>query len=201
MGILGLDARELSVALVGDEEMRVLNRQYRGRDQATDVLAFALDDVAPRAHEEYEAAGAVVPADDAHRTSSRGGRSAQRAPRHDARRPRAGRGIGGLSSSSLLGDVVISVDTAIVQARERRRSVEQTLDELLVHGVLHLIGYDHEISAAEARRMFGKAREVEAALGKSPRSKTAPAGAGAKRRANTGTVDGARTKTPKGAPR
>ncbi len=130
--ILGLDGRELSVSLVGDDEMHALNRQYRGRDRPTDVLAFALDD---------ESTAKPQP------------------PRHDA-----GRDSGDFPPASLLGDVVISIDTAAEQARARRQSVERTLDELLVHGVLHLIGYDHEISPAEARRMFKKAREVEAAL-------------------------------------
>lgn len=54
---------------------------------------------------------------------------------------------------TLLGDVVISVPTAIRQARESGRSVGDELAALLVHGVLHLCGYDHERSAREAVRM------------------------------------------------
>jgi probable rRNA maturation factor len=64
-----------------------------------------------------------------------------------------------------LGDVVISIDTATIAARQRRRRLERVLDELLIHGVLHLLGYDHEISPAEARRMARRAREVQAAIG------------------------------------
>lgn len=54
---------------------------------------------------------------------------------------------------ALLGDVVISVPTAIRQAKEAGRSVGDELAALLVHGVLHLCGYDHERSAREAVRM------------------------------------------------
>jgi rRNA maturation RNase YbeY len=64
-----------------------------------------------------------------------------------------------------LGDVVISIDTATVAAAERRRPLASCLDELLIHGVLHLLGYDHEISPAEERRMARKARAVRGAIG------------------------------------
>lgn len=59
----------------------------------------------------------------------------------------------------LLGDVVISVDTAARQARERRRGLDDTVAKLLVHGVLHLLGHDHE-EDAEARRMLAEERRV-----------------------------------------
>lgn len=55
--------------------------------------------------------------------------------------------------SALLGDVVISVPTAQRQAKEGGRSLSEELAWLLVHGVLHLCGYDHERSETEARRM------------------------------------------------
>lgn len=59
----------------------------------------------------------------------------------------------------LLGDVVISVDTAARQARERRRGLDDTVTKLLVHGVLHLLGHDHE-EDTEARRMLAEERRV-----------------------------------------
>jgi probable rRNA maturation factor len=65
----------------------------------------------------------------------------------------------------LLGDVVISVDTARKQALERGHTIGTEAERLLVHGVLHLIGYDHERSAAEARRMHRKERALLRALG------------------------------------
>lgn len=58
-----------------------------------------------------------------------------------------------------LGDVVISLDTAARQAAERRLSLAEEVDRLLVHGILHLAGYDHETSARDARRMRRRERE------------------------------------------
>jgi pyridoxine 5-phosphate synthase len=60
---------------------------------------------------------------------------------------------------NLLGDIVISVDTAAREARKEGTSVHHRLNVLLVHGFLHLLGYDHEKSDSEAERMFRKERE------------------------------------------
>jgi len=54
---------------------------------------------------------------------------------------------------AMLGDVVISVDTAIRESSFMGDPVETTVHRLLIHGVLHLFGYDHEKSLEEARRM------------------------------------------------
>ncbi len=59
-----------------------------------------------------------------------------------------------------VGDVVISIDTALRQAREYRVSPASRLRRLLIHGFLHLIGYDHERSATDARRMFARERTL-----------------------------------------
>jgi probable rRNA maturation factor len=113
---LRVDA-ELSVALIGDTEMRDLNAHYRHQDRPTDVLSFgAGDETLPR------------------------------------------------GAPALLGDVVISVDTAVRQAAERAVPVAEEVRLLLAHGVLHLLGYDHERSPAEARRMFAKQRRLMAIL-------------------------------------
>ncbi len=114
---LGEEHAELTVSLVDDGEIHQLNRDYRGMDRSTDVLAFALRE------------GPRVPGD-----------------------------------TVLLGDVVISLQTAARQARERRVSVAAAARMLLVHGILHLLGYDHERSAAEARRMRAKERQLAARL-------------------------------------
>ena len=60
----------------------------------------------------------------------------------------------------VLGDVVISVDTARRQAAERGSTVGREADRLLIHGLLHLLGYDHERSDAEARRMRRRERAL-----------------------------------------
>jgi len=55
--------------------------------------------------------------------------------------------------TGLLGDVVISVDTAQREAEECGESLTQTVDRLLIHGILHLLGHDHVGSDARAVRM------------------------------------------------
>ena len=64
----------------------------------------------------------------------------------------------------LLGDVVISLDTAARQATQRRVRLDVEVRALLTHGILHLLGYDHERSPAEARRMFRRQRTLLARL-------------------------------------
>jgi rRNA maturation RNase YbeY len=130
--LLDVDA-ELSVALVGDEEMQSLNARYRKKDRPTDVLSF----------------GTTSPS--LPRRGPGGGRS--REPRDPLWSPLA-------NGTRLLGDVVISVDTAARQAAARGVAIEEELRFLLAHGLLHLLGYDHERSPAEARRMFAKQRRL-----------------------------------------
>ena len=60
----------------------------------------------------------------------------------------------------VLGDVVLSAETALRQARTHRHSLAEELTRLLIHGTLHLLGYDHEVSPAAARRMRAKEREL-----------------------------------------
>ena len=117
LNLLDESGAELSVALVDDAEIHRLNRDYRGKDKPTDVLAFAM----------REGAHADV-------------------------------------HPGMLGDVVISLDTAARQAAARGAPVADEVRVLLAHGVLHLLGYDHERSPAEARRMFGKQRALLARL-------------------------------------
>ena len=54
---------------------------------------------------------------------------------------------------SLLGDVVVSLPTAAREARESDQSVEAHVLYLVLHGILHLLGYDHEHSPVEQQRM------------------------------------------------
>jgi probable rRNA maturation factor len=60
----------------------------------------------------------------------------------------------------LLGDIVISVPKALKQAVEFESTFHQELLRLLIHGLLHLIGYDHEINAYQKKKMGNKEREV-----------------------------------------
>lgn len=104
LDLVGQGQAELSIALIGNAEMRELNAKFRNKDYATDVLSFG--------------AGEELPA-----------------------------------AVKLLGDVVISVEKAREQASTRGRPLHEEMVMLLIHGILHLLGYDHERSAKEARIM------------------------------------------------
>ena len=71
----------------------------------------------------------------------------------------------GARPAGVLGDVVISVDTATRQARERGETLGRESERLLIHGILHLLGYDHERSVPEARRMQRRERALARVLG------------------------------------
>jgi len=60
----------------------------------------------------------------------------------------------------LLGDIVISVEQAKKQAEEHKHSLEDELDLLLIHGILHLLGYEHERGGWQARKMRQKEKEL-----------------------------------------
>lgn len=64
----------------------------------------------------------------------------------------------------LLGDVVISVDRAKEQAKAGGWTLNEEIDRLLIHGILHLLGYDHEGSKKEARVMRALERKISLAL-------------------------------------
>jgi probable rRNA maturation factor len=127
--ILEMERYELSIVLVSDRAIRKLNRDFREKDQATDVLSF------PQLDEDVE------PAAIAHTDATD-------------------------EPPMALGDIVISIDTASRQARELRQNVAARIRTLLIHGLLHLMGYDHERSASEARRMFQREHELAALLEK-----------------------------------
>ena len=63
---------------------------------------------------------------------------------------------------NLLGDVVISVETSEREAHAAGVLPEERFLELLIHGILHLLGYDHETDESEAIRMEEKTRELMA---------------------------------------
>jgi probable rRNA maturation factor len=112
---LGKRGCGFSLTLVNDNVIRSLNRQYRGKDAATDVLSFPLDG---------SPAGAVEP---------------------------------------LLGDVVISVDTARRQSTDYDAPLQREIYRLLIHGLLHLLNYDH-VTAAQRRVMRREERRLAEAI-------------------------------------
>ena len=110
----GAAGAEVGVTFVGDGRIRALNRDYRGRDEVTDVLSFPLEDA-------DEGPGGSV----------------------------AGDGAAAAGPPRLLGDVVIGARQALRQARANDLPPSAEVAVLLVHGVLHLLGYDHETDAGQ----------------------------------------------------
>ena len=102
---------DVAIAIVSDARMAILNKQFRKKDKATDVLSFPSD--APRAF--------------------------RLAPRASRLAPRS------------LGDIVIAGGVARRQARDAGHSYATELKVLALHGLLHLLGYDHHNPADEGR--------------------------------------------------
>lgn len=108
------EGTELSVSIVGDRSIRIINRDYLGRDKPTNVISFSL--------QEGDCSG-----------------------------------INPLA----LGDVVISADTAAREASDGGIEFFERLSFLLLHGILHLCGYDHERSGeVEAQKMQHKEQQL-----------------------------------------
>ena len=115
---------EVSVRFTSDAEVRALNRDYRRKDQATNVLSFPM--VQP------DLLDALANSDD---------------------------------GDVLLGDIVLAHGVTAAEAIEKGVSLEDHATHLIVHGLLHLLGYDHEQGEAEAERMEELERTALAALG------------------------------------
>ena len=60
----------------------------------------------------------------------------------------------------ILGDIAVSLDIAKAQAKEHGLDFKEEIILLLIHGILHLLGYDHEISEQEEKKMRNKTREL-----------------------------------------
>ncbi len=103
------EGREIAVRVVGSDESRQLNRQWRGKDKPTNVLSFP----APE--------------------QSRRGKPL------DFRLP--------------LGDLVICAEVVRREAMRDGKAVESHWAHLVIHGALHLVGYDHEVGRRERLRM------------------------------------------------
>lgn len=118
LSVLECTSSELSISIVGDRTIRILNRDYLHKDRPTNVISFSMQE-----------------------------------------------GEFGSLSPDLLGDVVISADTAALEAQEGGITFHERLVFLLLHGILHLTGYDHERSGEdEAKRMEAKEAEIFATL-------------------------------------
>jgi len=105
---------ELSLALVDNAAIAKLNKKYRRKSKATDVLSFPAESAA--------------------------------------------------NGPGLLGDVVISIDKARQQAQAGGWTLTQEIDRLLIHGIVHLLGYDHERSPKDARVMRALEKKIARAV-------------------------------------
>jgi probable rRNA maturation factor len=112
----------ISLHLVGDDTIRSLNAEHRGKDTHTDVLSF---------------------------------------PLHD---PNGMRFVLPPNQPVSLGDVVVSFPTAAAQADEFGHSVDREIGYLVAHGVLHVLGYDHE-NEDDERRMRQQEEDALRPLG------------------------------------
>ena len=112
---------EVAILLTNDATIRTLNQQYRHRDQATNVLSFAMEE------------GDVL--------------------------------LKNIKEHRLLGDVVLAYETVDREAKAYHITLKHHVTHLVVHGVLHLLGYDHERSPAEAKRQESKEIAILAKLG------------------------------------
>jgi probable rRNA maturation factor len=115
--VLPGDPRNLDVLLTGDAEIRVLNKQWRGIDKATNILSFPSPDMP------------LPTGEMAH-----------------------------------LGNLVLAWDTIEREATAAQKPLIDHVVHLLVHGMLHLLGYDHEVEA-EGDKMEAKETEILAKLG------------------------------------
>jgi probable rRNA maturation factor len=122
---LGNYVAEVSVRLASDAAVQTLNRDYRKKDKATNVLSFPM--VQPDLLEALNA--------------------------------------GDDDGETLLGDVVLAHGVCAAEAADKRVSIDDHATHLIVHGTLHLLGYDHELGEAEAEAMEEIERAALAALG------------------------------------
>lgn len=112
---------DMNIVLCDDKFIRALNRKYRGKDSATDVLSFSQQE---EGEEEFFD-------------------NLDELDRQD-------------TGDKQLGDVIISLETAARQSKEFRVTEEEELGRLLIHGVLHLLGFDHETSKEDEKVMMKK---------------------------------------------
>lgn len=112
---------EVAVTLVDNERIRELNRDFRGIDNPTDVLSFAMNESGEEEPDIYFEEEDEAP--------------------------------------NMLGDIIISVPRAREQAEEYGHTLQRELGFLVVHGFLHLLGYDHQ-NEEEEKEMFARQEEI-----------------------------------------
>lgn len=138
---LGVPHHEISVTLTDSAHIRTLNKDYRGKDTATDVLSFPQN--------EWTSPLLV----------------------HDA--PTLAKKKPSLGPPETLGDIVISLAEAEINAKSIGQSLSREVVFLLVHGILHLVGHDH-IDERDEALMIEQQLKLMTALDKGSATGTAP---------------------------
>ena len=131
---------ELDLSIVSNEEIQVLNRDYRGLDKPTDVLSFALTEVSSEYDVDFAHLDLTDEAEETEDLEETEFEDEEAIPQH-------------------LGDIIISYPLAQEQAQDYGHSLDRELAFLAVHGFLHLNGYDHQ-TEEEAQEMFRIQEEV-----------------------------------------
>lgn len=147
-GVAPARARGLvTIALVSDATMRRLNRRFAGSDRATDVLSFPADTAPAR------------PQSSTPGNRPRGGQP--EAARHSAASVRVRLDwVTALGRTDVhpLGDIVIATGVAMRQARDAGHAYSRELRVLALHGLLHLLGYDHHADEGVMARVEARLR-------------------------------------------
>jgi rRNA maturation RNase YbeY len=179
---------EVLIRIVGTQESAQLNARYRGKRGPTNVLAFLSDlpetptaqsanSIADGAVADSPSAGAgqraevpnanpgpAEPADAAPAPSDASPRVLTLPPRDAPASDAAPAGGAAASDALPLGDLVICAPVVSREAREQRKSFEAHWAHIVVHGVLHLLGFDHE-TEEQAQTMEDRERKILASLG------------------------------------
>jgi probable rRNA maturation factor len=136
---LRVSADALTVCLVSDSEMARWNSAHRGKKGPTDVLSFSTNGPEPIRPKRKS------------RTQRKGGVSSRSASFQDA-----------FANPSYLGDIAIAPAVARCNARKFSRAFDTEMRILILHGILHLMGYDHETDAGQMDR---RERQLRRELG------------------------------------
>ena len=163
---LRLDGAEITIALVTDKSIAHLNETYRHKKGPTDVLSFPA--VAASKQDHVGAQDSCAPSPQArsvsrsesHRRLKMRATSPAASPKSTA--SAASNSANGKGASApeghFLGDIAISPATARRYAKKHGRTLADELQILILHGVLHLLGYDHETDNGQMSRVENRLR-------------------------------------------
>lgn len=116
LNYMKLSDKEINLIICSDKNIHSINKEYRKKDRATDVISFA--------NREEEFPNNVI------------------------------------EGKEQLGDIFLSLETAYSQSIEYEVTFKQEITRLIIHSILHLLGYDHETNPSDEKRMRNKEDEI-----------------------------------------